>query len=124
VFHKQSKEEIATDVAFFLDGTDQSRNFYYREIIEPEDEEEQTKYKVCLSLYQLSSVNYQNRQGLFQSYVFSRTIGIHCLSTAIDGVLGPTPFSAEDPATWPSGAVTLACQSVCCRFFVHPLPFS
>ncbi|KAJ7878151.1 hypothetical protein B0H14DRAFT_3779742 [Mycena olivaceomarginata] len=29
VFHKQSKEEIATDVAFFLDGTDQSRNFYY-----------------------------------------------------------------------------------------------
>ncbi|KAJ7300531.1 hypothetical protein DFH08DRAFT_979537 [Mycena albidolilacea] len=40
VFHKQLTEEIATDVAFFLDGTDQLRNFYYCEIIEPEDEEE------------------------------------------------------------------------------------
>jgi hypothetical protein len=49
---------------------------------------------------------------MFQSYVFSRLLGIHCLATTMDGQLGPLGFSEKDPETFPKGAATISCHSV------------
>ncbi|KAJ7939999.1 hypothetical protein B0H13DRAFT_2300057 [Mycena leptocephala] len=74
IFESMSKEKIAKDVEFYLEGS-------HRDI---EEHEATGKPKYM---------------GIFQSFVFSRVIGIHCLATVMDGELGPLGFSADDPTT-------------------------
>ncbi|KAJ6565155.1 hypothetical protein DFH09DRAFT_1278663 [Mycena vulgaris] len=85
--------QIAQDVEFYLEGTDRSRVFYYREYAE--DDAGKATYK-----------------GIFQSYLYSRVFAVHCLATAVDGELGPLGFDPALPSTRPIGAITLGTQAI------------
>ncbi|KAJ6484567.1 hypothetical protein DFH09DRAFT_1378013 [Mycena vulgaris] len=85
--------QIAQDVEFYLEGTDRSRVFYYREYAE--DDAGKATYK-----------------GIFQSYLCSRVFAVHCLATAVDGELGPLGFDPALPSTRPIGAITLGTQAI------------
>ncbi|KAJ6618081.1 hypothetical protein B0H10DRAFT_2434139 [Mycena sp. CBHHK59/15] len=90
VFKGKSKQEVIADVEWYLSGSDRSRVFYYRDVIE---DEETGKTKLM---------------GLFQSFVFSHVFTVHCNATATDGHLGPLGY----PMTVPEGALTLTCHAI------------
>ncbi|KAJ6552708.1 hypothetical protein B0H10DRAFT_2196537 [Mycena sp. CBHHK59/15] len=96
VFKGKSKQEVIADVEWYLSGSDRSRVFYYRDVI---DDEETGKTKLM---------------GLFQSFVFSHVFTVHCNATATDGHLGPLGY----PTTVPEGALTLTCHVVSYFLFI------
>ncbi|KAJ6522697.1 hypothetical protein B0H19DRAFT_1202408 [Mycena capillaripes] len=92
VLNLVNREDIATTVAYYLDGEDDSsRVFYYREY---EDEEGEI-----------------NPQGIFRSFVFSRTLAAHFIATA-NAKFPETRFNVEDPKTFPRTAVTLTALAI------------
>ncbi|KAJ6523208.1 hypothetical protein B0H19DRAFT_1043335 [Mycena capillaripes] len=85
-FKGKSEEAIVDDVQWLLEGSDVSRNFYYRAI---EEDPETGKVK--------------RKNG-----VLSPVLGVYCNATAFDNQLGPLSF----PANKPEGALTMTCQAV------------
>ncbi|KAJ6615264.1 hypothetical protein B0H10DRAFT_2041466 [Mycena sp. CBHHK59/15] len=89
-----SHEDIADIVAFYLKGDDRNRVFYYREYAEDPETGE------------------VNPKGIFQSFVISRVLAVHCNATTLKNSLGPTGFDACISSTCPTGALVLSIQVV------------
>ncbi|KAJ6529975.1 hypothetical protein B0H10DRAFT_2152400 [Mycena sp. CBHHK59/15] len=89
-----SHEDIADIVAFYLKGDDRNRVFYYREYAEDPETGE------------------VNPKGIFQSFVISRVLAVHCNATTLKNSLGPTGFDACISSTRPTGALVLSIQAI------------
>ncbi|KAJ6613368.1 hypothetical protein B0H10DRAFT_238512 [Mycena sp. CBHHK59/15] len=87
-------EDIADIVAFYLKGDDRNRVFYYREYAEDLETGE------------------VNPKGIFQNFVISRVLAVHCNATTLKNSLGPTGFDACISSTRPTGALVLSIQAI------------